>query len=274
MNHTISPSGNLCHPEPFRRRTSGSTGQSEGVGRLTTLPILKTRTIGIFVLITAAITVLWAVLFIVTEVAMPTAPTLAGRIAAIEGRLGLFLLNYANAGVLTLAAVVMLAALCVYCCQEEPLWADVALVFVPIYGLANLVVYLSQVFVVPGLLELYHHPPTAALGEILLRLTLHTCPGSAAGFVNALAYAALGISSMILGLLLARRAPCLRAGAVLLALSGVLAVVALVGVGIGDAALAFLSPLGGFVYLVGLISLGVWFLRFPLPGTLSPQNRI
>lgn len=233
---------------------------------------MKTRTIGLLTLIVAAITLLWAALFIVTEVTMPAAPTLAGRIAAIERHLGLFLLNYANAGLLTVAAVAMLAGLCVYCRQQDPLWAAVALVFVPIYGLANVVIYLSQVFVVPGLLDLYRDPATAAVAQVLLRLTLHTWPGSAAGFVNALAYAALGITSVILGLLLARRAPCLRVGGRLLALSGVLSVVALVGVGIGDAVLAFLSPLGGFVYLVGLILLGVRFLRAPLPGVPSARR--
>jgi hypothetical protein len=233
---------------------------------------MKARTLGILILVTAAITVLWAVLFIVTEVTMPAAPTLAGRVGAIEGRLGLFILNYANASLLTLAAVAMLAALCAYCRQEDPLWATVALVFVPVYGLANLVVYLSQVFVVPGLLDLYHDPSAAAVAEILLHLVLHTWPGSAAGFANALAYAALGIVSMILGLLLARRAPCLRVGAMLLVVSGILAVVALVGVGIGDAVLAFLSPLGGFVYLVGLVLLGVRFLRGPSPGVPFAQQ--
>jgi hypothetical protein len=272
MNAPIPLSKNSYHPELVGRGHSSAISQSDGVARLAELPALTTRTIGILTLIVAAITVLWAVLFMVTEVAMPAVPTLAGRIALIEGSLGLFVLNYANAGLLTLAAVVMLAALCVYCRQEDPLWTAVALVFVPIYGLANLVVYLSQVFVVPGLLDLYRDPATAAVAEILLRLALHTWPGSAAGFVNALAYAALGIPSVILGLLLARRAPCLRAGGRLLALSGVLAVVALVGVGIGDATLAFLSPLGGFVYLVGLILLGVRFLRAPSPGALIAQE--
>jgi hypothetical protein len=272
MNHATPLSGNLCCPQSLGRGISHSASQSDVVAQPTKLPTMKTRTIGILILITAAITVLWAVLFIVTEVAMPAAPTLAGRIVAIEGRLGLFVLNYANAGLLTLAAVAMLAALCVYCRQEDPLWADVALVLVPMYGLANLMVYLSQVFVVPGLLDLYHDPPTAAVAETLLRLALHTWPGSAAGFVNALAYAALGIASVILGLLLARRAPCLRVGGLLLAVSGVLAVVALVGVGIGNAALAFLSPLGGFVYLVGLILLGVRFLQAPSPAALTAHK--
>jgi hypothetical protein len=38
--------------------------------------------------------------------------------------------------------------------------------------------------------------------------------------------------------------------------------------------LAFLSPLGGFVYLAGLIPLGARFLRAPLPGALTAQKPI
>ena len=82
----------------------------------------------------------------------------------------------------------------------------------------------------------------------------------------------LALALCILGLLLARRAPCLRVGAMLLVVSGILAVVALVGVGIGSAVLAFLSPLGGFVYLVGLVLLGVWFVRGPSPGVPFAQQ--
>ena len=49
----------------------------------------------------------------------------------------------------------------------------------------------------------------------------------------------------------------------MLALSGVMSMIAFVGVGIDSAALALLSPLGGFVYLVALLLLGEGFLRQP-----------
>ncbi len=222
---------------------------------------MKTRSIGILTLFTAFTAAFWGILFFFGEVTAPPVYTLAARIAAIESHYGLFILNYANAGLLTLACVAMLAGFYVYCQDEDPLWAMVALAFVPIYGLSNTVVYLSQVFVVPRLLELYRNPETAAMAEILLRLVIHAWSGSAMEFVNALAYAVLGIPSVILGILMYRKAQGLRVGSMLLAASGVLAVIALVGIGVGSTALALLSPVGGFVYLVGLILLGACFLR-------------
>jgi hypothetical protein len=222
---------------------------------------MNTRPIGILALTVALLTALWAGLFILDQATATPAHTLADKVAAIEGSLGLFVVNYTNAGLLTLATVALLAGFAVYCWDEDPLWSAVAFAFAPIYGLANTLVYLSQVFVIPGLLDLYRNPETAAVAETLLGLTIHNWDGSAVAFANALAYAVLGIPSIILGILLYRKAERLRVGSLLLAGSGVLSIVALLGVGIESAGLAFLSPLGGLVYMVALILLGVNFLR-------------
>ncbi len=222
---------------------------------------MKTRTIGILTLVVAISTITWGVLFIVGEVISPRVLTLADRINAIESHFGLYLLNYTNAGLLTISCVAMLAGFFVYCRDENPVWAFVALVFIPIYGLSNVVVYLSQVFVVPMLLDLYHQAETTAVVETLLRLTLHTWSGSAAGFVNGLAYAVLGIPSIILGLLMYRKARELKIGGLLLAVSGVLSMIALLGMGIRNDALARMSLVSAVPYLAGLIMLGIGFLR-------------
>ncbi len=230
---------------------------------------MKTRQIGILTLTVAVLTVIWVALFVYERLGAQAVYTLADRVAAIERNVGLHVLIYTNSGLLTLTGVAMLAGLYLYCREENPLWGVVALVLIPIYGLANLVVYLSQVFVVPGLLELYHQPETAAVAEILLGLTIHDWPGSVAGFVNALAYAVLGIASIILGLMMYRKSSSLRAGGVMLAISGILSIIALVGVGIHNALLAFMSPVGGFVYLIALSLLGVKFIRQPEPEARS-----
>jgi hypothetical protein len=155
----------------------------------------------------------------------------------------------------------MFAGYYAYCREVDPLWAVIALVFVPIYAVGNLVVYLYQVFVVPGLLDLFHTPETAAVAEVILGLTLHTWIGSITGFVNGLAYAALGIPSIIFGVLLHQKAHARRPGGVLLAASGVLSIIALLGIGMGNSMLMFMSPISGFVFLVGISILGVRFLQ-------------
>jgi hypothetical protein len=222
---------------------------------------MSTRTIGIITLFTATLTTLWGVMFLYTTLSAPTIQTLADQVSAIERQYRFFLLNYANAGFLTVACVIMFAGYYAYCKEVDPLWAVIALVFVPIYAVGNLVVYLSQVFVVPGLLDLFHTPETAAVAEVILGLTLHTWIGSITGFVNGLAYAALGIPSIIFGVLLYQKAHAYRPGGVLLAASGVLSIIALLGTGLGSSMLMFMSPVSGFVFLVGISILGVRFLQ-------------
>ncbi len=222
---------------------------------------MKTRPLGILTLIVALSSILWIIFLIVWEAVTPPVNSLNEQVAAIQAHFGLFILNYANAGMITLTTVALYAGLFDFCRGDDSLWSWIALVFVPIYGLANLVVYLSQIFVVPGLIDLYQNPETVGVAAILLSLTIHTWAGSAAGFVNALAYAILGIPSIILGILMYRKAHGLRIGSGLLAISGMLSVVALLGVAIRSAWLASTTLLSGAVSLVALILIGLYFLR-------------
>lgn len=221
----------------------------------------KTRTLGILTLLVALTTTLWLALVIMIELQKGTGQTLEGEVTFIESHWGLFNLNYINAGLITLFTVAMLAGYVHYCWDDDRLWSLIALAFLPLYGLADLVAYLSQVFIMPSLLAAYHQPSSAAFAEILLTLTLHTWPGSAVGFINALAYAALGIPSLILGILLVRNARRLRLGGVLLAVSGALSIVALIGVGVGSVLLSSLVMLSGFLFLIALIPLANFFFK-------------
>lgn len=222
---------------------------------------MKTRTLGWILLFTALITTLWAILFIYSAATSPAVNTFTDQISIIENQGSLFILIYLNAGLLTLGFGASLAGLYLYCRDSQPLWATIALVFIPAYTLCNLIAYLSQVFVVPGLLEMYRDPQTSSMAEILLRLTIHTWPGSITEFINGLAYAIMGIPSMILGIIMYQKSKALRAGSLFLAFSGLLPIVALLGIGLNNAILKFFSPLGGFLALVGLILLGRQFLR-------------
>ncbi len=237
------------------------------------------RSLGLLTLIVAVLTGIWLLLLLVTELPAPPTATLAGRVANIEAHPTLFVLTYANAGLLTLACVAMLGGYYAHCRQDNPRWAAVALLFVPIYGLINTLVYLSQAVVIPQLLILYHDQQTAVLGETWLRLALHTWPGSAAEFFNALAYAILAIPTVIFGLILtresinareARQALGSRLGGVLLAASGLLSIVALAGVVAGDPLMALASPAGGFLFLLALLALSAHFLRRPWPAPGDP----
>lgn len=234
---------------------------------------MKTRSLAALTLLVAALTTLWVVLVIILQASAGPVETLADRIAVIERQGALYTLNYLNAGLLTLATVAMLAGFAFYTWEEDRLWTLVALVFIPIYGALNAVVYFSQVFMVPGLIELYSNPETAALAETLLGLTVHEWPGSAVAFVNALAYAVLGVPSILLGWLMLRKQAQLRTGAVLLVASVVLSIAALVGVGVQNALLASMTLLSGFLYLVGLVLIGTYWLREPAEGVRPAGKR-
>ena len=230
---------------------------------------MKTRNLAWILLFTALTTTVWALLLIYTTATSPTANTLSDQISIIENQGVLFILIYLNAGLLTLAFSASLSGLYLYCRDAYPLWATLALVFIPVYAACNLVAYLSQVFVVPGLLQMAHDPQTASTAEILLRMAIHTWPGSIIEFINGLAYAVMGIPAIILGILISRKARGLLTGGILLALSGLLSIVALLGIGFANPIIKFISPLGGLLALASLILLALQFLRQPESDSLA-----
>ncbi|MEJ2710214.1 MAG: hypothetical protein P8074_21570 [Anaerolineales bacterium] len=222
---------------------------------------MKTRPLSILTSAVTITTAVWVALTIYRQATLPPINTLADQIAFIEGQFGLFKLNYINAALITLANAALFAGLYVYCRDESPIWAAVGLVFVPMYAFGNLVVYLSQVFVVPELLALYHDPANSIVAQNFLAMTLQEWSGAAAEFVNLLSYALLGISSIVMGLLLKRKAAGLRAGSLLLAISGVLSILSLVGLGTGSALLASMVMVSGLIFLVAVVLLAAYFLH-------------
>jgi hypothetical protein len=176
----------------------------------------------------------------------------------------LFYAAYLNAAFLiTLPAIIMMTLLHRFCKPDLPEWASQAgSVFIPIYGGMNLFAYLSQVTLVPQLIELARQPETRLPAEALLRLALQEAPGSTIGFFNGLAYALLGIPSIIFGLALLRRhATLLNWGGSLLALSGVASILGIAGALTGNALLQFGVMLGGGLFFLALLPLIPAFFR-------------
>jgi len=224
---------------------------------------MKTRVLGIFIWIVIFTTAIWMTLIILRQLSLPPVETLADQVAAIESQYGLFVINYVDAALITLFSVAMFASFYVYFHRQAPVWAAIALAFVPMYGLTNMLVYLSQVFVVPGLLVQYHNPQTAATAGMLLEQFIHEWPGSAAAFANGLAYAMLGIPSLIVGILLSHQLKVgIRMGGILMVLSGILSILALIGMGFNSPILMSMILISGFVYMVALVFVAVNLMRF------------
>jgi hypothetical protein len=219
------------------------------------------RWIGLFAAATAASTALWVVLMVVSMANMPPVETIEQMVVAIEAQGPLYAVLYGDSALLTLFAVLFMTALYDNCREMDPFWATIGFVFVPMYGIANLFAYLSQVFLVPTLLSLAHEPASQQTAMTLLALTIHTWPGSAIEGINALAYALLGVPSVIFALIGLRQSRLARVGGGLLALSGIMSMLALLGVLLSVAALAGLSGPAGGVFFVSAAVLAGHFLR-------------
>jgi hypothetical protein len=221
------------------------------------------RSLAAAALVCAIGTIMWLVLLILGQ---PAQNFSAALDKAVQGGL-IYFLTYLNAALLvTLPAAALMAGLYLLTRPNLPGWLALAgLVFVPVYAVFNLLAYLSQITLVPVLVDLYGQPETRETALVLLRLSLQELPDSAVGMLNGLAYAVLGIPSLIFGWgLLSRRGP-LRAAGLLLGLNGAACIAGFAGMLVGNPLLALGIMAGGVFFLLALLPL-TWGLLRASPG--------
>ena len=213
------------------------------------------RLLGTVALLCAITTAIWLVLLIVGVATQGPVETLEQALASVADLDLLHYLTYANAALITITATLLFAGLYVYCKPQEAVWAVMGLAFVPAYTVLNLFAYLSQITIVPRLVDLQ---PESSL---LLAQLVQSWPGSAVNVLNNLGYAILGIPSLIFGWLLFQRQQAMRLPGGLLALSGTASLVAMVGIILQNAALSLGSIVSGVLFLLALIPLSITLLR-------------
>ena len=135
-------------------------------------------------LICLVLTALWVGLLVADMTSAGPLETFEQAVAHASRLHSLFYATYLNAALLTLAAVALFAALYAWLKPIAPDWAIIGLVFVPIYGVLNLVAYLTQVTLIPSLVALRADPQSTAAADALLRLALQAWPVSAMAFFN------------------------------------------------------------------------------------------
>jgi hypothetical protein len=228
---------------------------------------MPTKHLGWLAALAAALTTLWLVVFLWGAVIARRPDTFDGALGALDRQGLLAPLGYANAALVTLAVTALYAGLALYHQPRAPVWTALGRVFVPVYCAFNLVVYVSQLTVVPRLLAEYANPATRAAAGAILRVVLQSWPGSAASVFNSLAYALLGLPSLVHGLLLWRfeTRPALRLGGLLLALNGLACLAGGLGAVIGHQLLSLGVIAGGVFFLAGLLPLAWTWIRFHLP---------
>ncbi len=216
---------------------------------------MRTRYLAPLSLATLLATLLWLVLLIFSM-------SSTGPIETREQALGfaaqggvLFTLTYINAAIITLLATALFTGLYGLLRTAIPAAVRIAVVFLPAYTAMNLFVYLSQMAVVPRLLALQADPQYGAAAALLAAQMIQMWPGSLVAFVNNLAYAILGIPSIIFGGGLIRVGGIMRSAGLLLVLSGIASIIGLIGLMAANSSLQLGSIAGGGLFLLALFPL-------------------
>jgi hypothetical protein len=222
---------------------------------------MPNKSIGVLALVLFVLTLVW-LMFMLTGVAnYGIEENFDELVSMLSEEDALFYVAYANAALITVIVTLLFASLFVYCKAKSSVWAVIALIFVPVYSFLNLITYLSQITLVPYLLNLSHEQNVKNASEVLLRLTVQQWPQSFVWFMNNLAYAVLGIPSIAFGFILMHDRTILKIAGVLLSLNGIACIIGVVGVLMHNGVVSMGSALGGAIFLVALIPLSIGFLR-------------
>lgn len=221
---------------------------------------MNNKPLAVLSLICLTVTALWLVFLIVDMATAGPLESFAQVLAHVSRLNAFFYMTYINATLVTLIVMVLFTALARHYESMAPEWCAIASTFVPVYGAMNLLVYLSQITVVPRLLELYAAPEHQAIASLLLREAIQQWPDSAVSIVNNLAYAVLGIPSVILGTLMLRSSLLQQSAGVLIAVSGLGSMAGFVGIVLRSPWLRQGSLVAGVLFLLALVpmSWGFW----------------
>jgi hypothetical protein len=224
---------------------------------------MRNKTLGVIVLIDLVSLVGWLAGMILMNAAYGGISTYEGALAfARERHPFYYTFNYANAVLFSLLNTMVFAGLYAYLKRNTPLWAAIGLAFIPIYTILALFSYLSQLVIVPQLVNLLESPELQPAATALLYNLLQIYPESTLGYFDQFSYFILGIPSLIFGLALYRGGAPFRVAGVLLALSGAACLLIGPGVMFGlPALIAGPSMVGGVLSIAAFVPLCIGLLR-------------
>ena len=214
------------------------------------------RTVKTLALVLLILTILWVVLTGISMSRVKSSWTPHDFMKWISDPDIIFVLNYINATLLTVVAVLLFSSLFVYLKTEGETAALAGLVFVPIYGLMNLFCYSIQISVVPSIVRtvLDHSGP----GYMAFQF-IQASPDSLTGFINGLAYGILGIPSIIYGRLLFRKSK--KYSGTFLAMNGIFCLLGIIGYLTGNPIMSKGTLIGGILFLISLAFMVVEFRK-------------
>lgn len=222
---------------------------------------MKTKLTGIISLLCLLLTILWLAFFIASMVQAGTIDTYEKILAFVKADGLLRTISYINVILVTLSVVILFSLLYQIFKSDSPQLAAIGNTFVPIYGTLNLLVYLSQITVLPQLLKMQSIPEYQVAIPLLVRELIQIWPDSAVAMVNNLAYALLGIPSIVYGYLMLKYRGFLRTAGILLGLNGIACIIGFVGIVTQNTWVRQGSFVGGILFLLALFPLTIAFLK-------------
>lgn len=206
--------------------------------------IRKIRITGLILFI---LTLLWVILMIFSTSAIEPGWSPVDYVEWASQPSLSYRLNYINVSVLTLGVVYLFVLLHKLLKKRHQIAALFGLIFIPIYGVMNLIAYSLQITFVPSMAQTALTQP-----DSIPRVAqwIQANPNSVVGFINGLAYAVLAIPSIIYGYLLVldRR----KYSGVTLIISGLLSIIGILGIILDSKVLSMGIMAGGFLFLLSL----------------------
>jgi hypothetical protein len=165
-----------------------------------------------------------------------------------------FVGNYINATLLTITVILLFSFLFIYLKTKYESMAIIGIVFIPIYGVINLLCYSLQITIVPAIAG--NSMNNLAAIDIASQL-IQANSKSLIGFLNGLAYTLLGIPSIIYGLLLIKELK--KYSGFFLLLNGILCIIGIIGYLLGNNILSKGMMIGGIIFLLSLLFMIIEF---------------
>lgn len=224
---------------------------------------MKHKTLGVIILIDVVCLLAWLGGMILMINAYGEIKSFDQALAfATERHPFYYTFTYANAVLFSLLNSMVFAGLYGLVKDRYPLWSAIGFVFIPVYSILAIISYLSQLVIIPPLIELLAEPRYQAVVEVLLRNLIQNWSGSTLGYFDQFSYFILGIPSLIFGLALLPFGKLMKAAGLMLALSG--ASCLLIGPGVIfdiPALISAPSMLGGVLSITAFIPLSIALLR-------------
>jgi hypothetical protein len=218
------------------------------------------RYLGYSSLICLLLTLFWLLLFLLDTYNQETIVQLEDLKKNLMQIKWTFYAAYINAGLLTLAVPAFLVGLYFQHKETFPYASLLALIYLPVYVGLNVFSYFSQPVFIPEVMSRISSNYNDNIFNEQLAILTHMWPFSLTAFTNSLAYAIVGVPSLIFGVINLNEKPTLRLAGSLLGMSGLASIIGFAGIIFKNRFLIDGTVVGGILFLLSLFMFSYFYL--------------